>query len=433
MLQQPPVISPTPQPTRAGRIAKTFTGRQRFRVIEFANAGGSKAFRVQGMTRDGAYVRKNYSDLHSAEVRQMELNREYLIGEAVAPSREARLTTLDDDQLRLAERAFARLVKAEAKGEDIIDAVEAWLKSGRKQGTTDAPRLDGAVHEFNAWLDATPALRERTKANLRLRVAIFGNSIPNHRLDAITVEHVEKYLAGRGTSPVSRDNDRRAMTRFFNWCKERPRNWLAHNPASDITVEKGEAGEPEVLTVEDCERLLRAAEAHNGGNLVPYLVVTMFAGLRPFEASRLDWSQVNLDDGEIRLEASQTKTGKGRVVEFNDGPQEQKAFNATVTAWLRACKGQEFFPVGWRKQFDKIKVSAGFGTPTADAPDLRPWPADVLRHTAISHYFRLTGSYGRTADQFGNSESVIRTHYKGKVSTADTARFYAIRPTAKPA
>ena len=57
-----------------------------------------------------------------------------------------------------------------------------------------------------------------------------------------------------------------------------------------------------------------------------------------------------------------------------------------------------------------------------------------MRHTAISHYFRATGSYGRTAEQFGNSESIIKKHYQSRVSSKETKRFYALRPLpAKPA
>ena len=53
---------------------------------------------------------------------------------------------------------------------------------------------------------------------------------------------------------------------------------------------------------------------------------------------------------------------------------------------------------------------------------------DVLRHTAVSHYFRHTGSYGQTAEQFGNSEAVIKKHYAARVSTEDTKAFYSILP-----
>ena len=45
---------------------------------------------------------------------------------------------------------------------------------------------------------------------------------------------------------------------------------------------------------------------------------------------------------------------------------------------------------------------------------------DVLRHTAISHYFRATASYGRTAEQVGNLASIIKKHYQSRVSSKKT-------------
>jgi integrase len=163
--------------------------------------------------------------------------------------------------------------------------------------------------------------------------------------------------------------------------------------------------------VEQCEALLRAAENHKRGMLAPYVAVCLFGGLRPFEAMRLTWRQVNLEDNEIRLEAKQTKTGRARVV----------TIDRTLAKWLQAHRGKEFFPSGWRKNFDAVKLAAG----------IENWPVDVMRHTAISHFFRECESYGRTAEQFGNSEAIIKAHYQGRVKSAETARFYAILPKGK--
>jgi len=62
------------------------------------------------------------------------------------------------------------------------------------------------------------------------------------------------------------------------------------------------------------------------------------------------------------------------------------------------------------------------------AAGIAQWPSDVARHTAISHFFRMTGSYGLTAEQFGNSESIIKLHYQGRVTSEDTKRFYMLKP-----
>src|SRR5262249_12839195 len=154
-------------------------------------------------------------------------------------------------------------------------------------------------------------------------------------------------------------------------------------PCREVRIPKPEESAPAILSVKECETLLRTAEARKQGRVVPYLVAAMFGGLRPSEISRLTWDGVNLAAKEIRLEGIQTKTGKPRVVAICD----------TLLAWLRRYKGKPFFSHNWRRDFDAVKASIGYGR------DLKPWPVDVLRHTAISHYFRETGSYGLTSEQ----------------------------------
>ncbi len=310
--------------------------------------------------------------------------------------------------------------------EEMLRAINHWLEHGRKQSVAESPRLDEAVEAFKQWLDTTPTLRDRTKGNLRLRVNVFANGIGNLRVADITPDVIEDFLDKRNVSPASRDNDRRAASRFFRWCIERPRRWATVNPCREVRVEKnGDAAAPAVLTIANCKALLRAAETHRKGRLAPYVALCLFGGLRPFEAARLRWEQVNLADKEIRIEANQTKTKRARVI----------AIDNTLAAWLRAYQGKPLYPANWRRDFDTIKAVAGFGNPERFPKEqrekigkLKPWPDDVLRHTGISHYFRSTGSYGRTAEQFGNSEAIIKRHYQGRVSTEDTKQFYALLP-----
>jgi len=169
-----------------------------------------------------------------------------------------------------------------------------------------------------------------------------------------------------------------------------------------------------ILPVKDCRRLLKAA---GPAGLAPYVAVCLFGGVRPAETARLKWDAVNLKDREIRLEANQVKTGRrtqrGRTVAICD----------TLYAWLKVHKDKAFYPANWRKKFDAVRKRA----------KIKEWPHDVMRHTAISHYFRKTGSYGRAAEQFGNSEAIIKKNYQGRVTSEDTNKFYALRPAKKGA
>jgi len=400
--------------------------KARFKVLEYPNRSQkSTSWRVSGIKKNGERVRENYADADEANKRRVELEGEYLARESETVL--LRKTRLTDAQVELAETAFAKL-DGDA---DILNAVEVWNKQGKQAFVAESPRLDDAVQSFKGWLDKS-GLRDLSKRNLRIRVGIFSNGIGNHRVSDIQPEHIDKFLAGRNASAATRDNDKRAISRFFSWCMEHPRGWLKFNPCSVVTVDKGEKSPLSILTVAECEKLLRAAEKVRGGEIVPYLAVCLFAGIRPSEAGRLNWEQVNLKDGEIRLEAHQTKTGMARVFEIVPTLQNgRKAHRGpdTLLRWLKAYKGKPFAPS--RRAFDAVKKSIGFAGRGDD--NLKPWPVDVLRHTAISHYFRLTGSYGKTAEQFGNSEQIIKAHYQGRVSSEDTEKFYAIMPKRKKA
>lgn len=383
--------------------------RERFRVIPFTNAAGSQSWRVTGIKRDGTRIRENHADATKARNRQIELESEYLSrrdGESVL-----RETTLIPAQLRLAEAAFHVL----DCDEDLVKAAHYWLKHGKAAQVVDSPRLDDAFTKFKLWLDSAE-YRERTKANLRTRVNVFVNGTGNMRVAEVTSDTVKGFLDKRDVAKASKANDRRALSRFFAYCIEQ--KWTKANPARKETRERPRRGNrPKVLSVGECKALLLAAEADKNSCLAPYVAACLFGGLRPTEAARLDWSQVNLADGEILLDADQTKTNRPRKV----------SICPTLKAWLTAYKDKPFYPQNWRRDFDRLKEAAGYGG--RHQSELRPWPVDVMRHTAISHYFRQTGSYGRTAEQFGNSEAIIKSHYDGTVSSKDTEAFYALLPS----
>lgn len=408
-------LTTTPRPRREPAAAEV-----RFKVKEFQNASGTKSYRVDGYKRDGARVRENYADLIKAKARQIELETEWIRGNVPT---ELQATKLTREQVSLAEAAFLRL--GPDAWQELSLAIEHWIRHGRQSAVRESPRLDDAFRQFCGWLPSSDSeLRELSQKNLRRRVNVFVNSVPNMRVADATPDTIDGYLDKRSISKKSKDNDRRAISRFFSWCIERPRRWASMNPCREVKVlkkKKNEGGgdaQPAVLSVNEAEVILREAESFEEGRLAPYVAVCLFGGLRPFEAARLTWDAVNLTDGEIRLEAGQTKTGMPRVV----------TICPTLKAWLEAHKGKPFFPSNWRKDFDVVKLAAGFGTPNDDHRKLKPWPVDVLRHTAVSHFFRETGSYGRTAEQFGNSEGIIKNHYQGRVSSEDTKKFYAIMP-----
>ncbi len=392
--------------------------KQRFKILKFVNPRTSTvSWRVSGIKRNGKRVRENFADPQEAQYRYTELEGEFHATNGAAALRSTRLT---DEQIAIAEAAFKRL----DRDEDLLTALDHWLRTGKPKAIKESPRLDDALELYKTWLDNTGELRPKTKLNLKHRVKNFVTAVGNVRVIDVIPEHVENYLANRDVSPDTKDADCRAISSFFTWCMKGKRHWTINNPCYAVEIEgtsNDDDREPVVLPVSECEALLRAAEKHENGRLVPFVAICMFGGLRPFEAARLIWDQVNVTDGEIRLKGTQTKTGKGRIVEICE----------TLKAWLERYKGRdEIYRPSFDAELRQLRASIGYGAPTDENKDLKPWVQDVLRHTAISHYFRETGSYGRTAEQFGNSESIIKKHYQSRVSSAETKAFYALRPKA---
>lgn len=396
----------TPKPRSEPREAQW-----RFSIKEFLNASGTKSWRVAGYKRDGARVRENFAEQLKAEARRIELETEYLQGEAKT---EIQATKLTRDQISLAESAFIRL--GPGHDAELTLAVERWLNGGRESAVTESARLDDALAKFKEWLDAPDCtLRKRSKENLKKRVGILAGSIPNMRIADITKDVLEGFLDKRKVAVRTRINDRLALSRFFKFCIKK--KWATVNPCREIEI-KATRPDPPILTVKDCKKLLATAQRFEGGIMAPYVAVCLFGGLRPTEAARLTWDRVNLKDGEIRVDGDSSKTKRGRVVKIGE----------TLRAWLKAYDKKAFRPSNFDKDFRAMRRAAGFGGPRETDKKLKAWPEDVMRHTAVSHFFRQTGSYGQTAEQFGNSEQIIKRHYQGIVTSEDTKKFYALLP-----
>ena len=275
--------------------------KQRFKILPYTNPRtGTDSWRVTGTRRNGERIRENFADAAEAQYRHTELEAEFHATNGVAALRATRLT---DEQVGIAEAAFKRL----ERDEDLLTAVDHWLRTGKPATIKESPRLDEALKTYEEWLETTTDLRPITKGHLRRRVGHFVRNVANMRVTDVQPDHIEKYLAHRNVSANTKDANCRAISSFFTWCMKGKRHWAINNPCYAVEIEgltSDDDREPVVLAVKECDALLRAAEAFEKGRLVPYVALCLFGGLRPFETARLTWEQVNLVDGEIRLKGT---------------------------------------------------------------------------------------------------------------------------------
>ncbi len=103
-----------------------------------------------------------------------------------------------------------------------------------------------------------------------------------------------------------------ALIRFAIKRKYLPKDALEEIEA--VETPKQNAAEVEIFTPDEMREILSAARSE----MVPWLAIAGFAGLRSAEIKRLDWSEVNLTERFIEIKASKAKTAARRLVPITD-------------------------------------------------------------------------------------------------------------------
>jgi len=97
-----------------------------------------------------------------------------------------------------------------------------------------------------------------------------------------------------------------------------------HDGISMVPKFKEKAGDIEIFTPLEIARFL----TYSRPELVPFLAIGAFAGLRSAEIGRLDWSEVHLAERFIEVKAAKSKTASRRLVPMSENLAKWLAPNA---------------------------------------------------------------------------------------------------------
>jgi integrase len=396
--------------------------KSNFRIVEFTNPSGGTAYRVTGMrTVEGlrVQVRENYKTAAEALGRKQALE----IEATNQPKRESSIviTRLTDMQVAAAEAAFKIL-----NGKSIIAAAQFYVDNYRDP-LASKPLFE-AVDEFIKEKTAE-GLRPDAIRGLKGRTGWLVKRLPLTRSVAeVTTAELRALLLRPNVSQRTRLNDRLVWFNFFGWCVGR--KYCPVNPVADIKPFDSDETEPQVLTLDECRRLLEVARQFKNGVCLPYVALSLFAGMRPDkELKRLDWSAIDLDEKLIKVSGKVAKLRGRRNVEMSDN----------LVEILKPFKGKPIKHANHLKDFRRVKELCGWDGKTEiecvvkqldgtmKKMKLRPWPQDVMRHTAISMHLAKYQHEGKTAAWAGNSPDIIQRHYKGLVRQTDSEVFWCLQ------
>jgi len=247
-------------------------------------------------------------------------------------------------------------------GKTITDAVAHYVAHLKA-----SERSCGAAQLVDEMIAAKErdGLSERHTEDLRSRLKIFAAKFDGQMVATITSAEIDDWLRSLPVGPVTRNHYRSVTVQAFNFAIGR--GYATHNPAAKAAEAKEPKTKPGILTVEQATALLVNASPE----ILPYIAIGLFAGLRRAEIERLDWSEIDFDSGHIEVTAEKWKSKlANRFI----------TLQPNLRAWLmphRQLKGDVAPKENFRDLFDQVRKAAGI---------LADWPDNALRHSFASYH-----------------------------------------------
>ena len=379
-------------------------------------------------------VRRKFSDLDDAK-REAQLVAAQMAngrGEAINLAGADRAAYLDACELI---RPF---------GVNLIDAVRQWVKSAERlsgKNVTLAEAVDGFLLRNPAHLPQKSVrevvdelIETKTKAgkgdkhlaDLDSRLGSFADAMMMS-ISQVTSQKIETYLDGKNVSGRTKQNHLKHIISLFKYCIRK--KYLTKDALDEVTsIEKptAEHTEIEIFSPEELREILTIARPE----IVPWLAIGAFAGLRNAELQRLDWAEINLIEHHIEVTAAKSKTASRRLVPITDN----------LLAWLKKAK------VGQRVSgFDNMAKQIGWLVEDVNEyrreqaeldgrnPDEAPkfvWKRNGLRHSFVSYRVAAIKDVAQVALEAGNSADMIFRNYRQLVTETEAKKWFGIVPEA---
>lgn len=264
---------------------------------------------------------------------------------------------------------------------------------------------------------------DRYCRDLRLRLSRFAANFEQTKIGNITVAAIDEWLTALPVAPGTRNTFRRDVRTLFSFCVRR--GYCQTNEAKKTERAKDVDKPAGILTVMQAAALLSASDDAT----LPYISISLFAGLRAAEVQKLDWSEIDFESRHIEITAAKSKTAKRRLVPISEN----------LAPWISplAKIAGPVAPRSLRKRLDECRRRAGFGAPGAETDDekrnglkLVRWPQNAMRHSYGSYRLAQCHNAARVSLEMGNSAQMVFAHYREVVRPKDAERYWRLIPTS---
>jgi integrase len=209
------------------------------------------------------------------------------------------------------------------------------------------------------------------------------------------------------------------VRQFLQWAVRKDYLPANHrlNEADGLKPQNGNTSEITFYTPAELEALLDAAE----GPLQAMVAIGGLAGLRTQELLRLTWDDTRRVENHIEVSALKAKTRQRRLVEVVPALAQWLAPFAEHTG-----KVWTLHEVTFQQHLCNLCDRARVEVKGEEVPVARK--QNGLRHSFCTFHYALHGNENLTAQQAGNSPSMLHANYKGLATKREAERWFGVSP-----
>jgi integrase len=255
--------------------------------------------------------------------------------------------------------------------------------------------------------------------DLTVRLNVFAKA---HTLNVADVrgEQIEAWLrdkqAAHKWSLQTRLNYRRVINAMFEFAKRKsylPRDW---HEMERVTIPDVVRGDVRIFTPAQAVLLLRAADREDP-QMVPYLALGFFCGLRHSEIERLTKENVHLLERHVYVRGK-VRTAGHRLVPVCDAAE---SFLRDLKGAGRVCRCAEMCqPIARITRAAKAMAQAeGWKVDPS-------WLHNGPRHSFVSYRLAMTNNIAQVSEETGTATHTLRRHYRRPIGKSVAESWFGI-------
>jgi integrase len=311
----------------------------------------------------------------------------------------AAATLLTPGQLEEAAKAFEQLRPFKAT---LNEAVTEFMARRNQDG-----RSVTFKKLFELFVEAKARRSPSYRRQLKYTFPRF-EALHDELVSRVGVAQIDDQTAAM--KPAVRNAMLRVLRAAFNFGIKR--DYLAHNPIDKLDFDLLARSEVEILPPREAAALMSAAAESR--DLLAYHALGLFAGVRPEELRRLDWSDIELPERHIVIRPEVAKNHRRRIIDIEPN----------LAAWLRICKSSgAVTPLrNLRTRLRAIRARSG----------LDYWKQDIMRHSFASYWLAAHGDINKLTLMMGHTTTaMLWKHYHKAAKKREAEKYWSIKPPSK--